>query len=592
MIFAILFSWTAAQAGEVQLILDGSGSMRGYVAAKSVETLVGGLHTAADAQGYSTVDRVFTSFADAPTVTWTPYETWKAKPTWGLTTHLSKALTEALSTSPDVVILITDNFQDETQQGGGQLGQTEGFYDSLRQLSTRHVYLFPHLVDFDGHVELSPEVSGACDLAFADALRVETPTSFEHQIFGVSRAKQGTCLAKYRGSRGLAVYAIGTHSGEDPQFTALLQSIGQTLALPTPLSIRGLVQDSIELTPLETVPTAGACAAAPLDPARRPNLTVYRTADGAYAVRPIGEFHYDPRAPAELLIGVGLRATDAHVQVGSASDRCDHAISLSVDALHFTTSPSLANLVSIPDVQAVAAPSAILGTFRNGDHQGMLISVPLPSLLPADTDPAVIAGNVSASAEIVLTVPREAMALRPELAARYFTQNPKDLVHIYSPDDVIRHLSADRAEIRIPVLVQSDVLAPADLAHPAKPPIVTVESTDPLNVGVLAVVTLLAILALGALWLLKPFGFRAYVQVGNGYEVEVDVGGLFRRLPPQDLRLSKPNEAKLIVKVWRQKPWNRLLVFQRDSEPAAAVPHNTQRELWNRLLSWTYSSQL
>jgi hypothetical protein len=541
---------SSAWADTLRILIDGSGSMRGYQRTGALDALVGDLFVAGREAGWDPAPRVFVTTALAPgEVSLLVWDTWSSDPTWGIETHLDKALEQGGS-GAHALVLLTDNFQDEANLGGGRAGSTERFYDLLRSQPMSRAWLVPVSLEFEGAVELAAR-SGLDDHTNPAELRqriLESTPSWAVGKGGIgtpSHTQAGPWQVQYQGHRGLATYFLLYEPSQQQAMVALTAALAKRREIPEPLLVRPLGMDSIVLrSPTRLQPDAAAmtCLGSRAGPFPRPNLRVQATGGQGELVPDSSnaEFRYDPRQPGTFTAAIEVAATESYVRVGAPEGSCGLAASVQVGPVVPRVPEELRGILIPAQSTGTVTPPVIVGRLseRTEGSGALFVSTELPPLVGPEVPPEVFDEKLTADFDITITLPRAALGLDAAVADRYFTSDPLDLARIYSPTDVVRHLASDEVALVIPVHVGADVMT-GHIVDPPRPPWLAISAA------------LAALVA--AWWYLRPLGFEARVMVRYGEDMnphDVQLGGLFRPRPAHPVHVGDNRCVNLRRAAW------------------------------------------
>ncbi len=564
LMIAVWFSAGVAYAAPLTVLVDGSGSMRGYDATGGLGALIAEIDRAASRSGWTPEPSVFSSRRGAAMQV-TPYSAWSSAPTWGSETHLDQAL-EVGARGAGALILITDNFQDPDSTGLAVASHTTTFYDMIGSMPMAEAWLLPELRPFRGNVELAAGGTIPRDAEGATELEALVRRSTDAAFYpggGISAprwlASDRLWLVPYDGLRGLAVYLFLFDEGQRSEFARLRSELEKESGDLRPLLVRPLGADAITLRPSEVEaldPKTLVCMSKdPVTPPP-PNLRLERSADGNLLV-PGDGFSYDPRSEGVFVAAVEVASTEQHVRVGDLTSSCDSGAVLRVEPLEVHVPDELRGVLLPGQSNGQVVPPVLLGQLSGSAAAGRTVVLVLrvPPLVGPEVPPDVFAQQIQARFNVVIDLPRGSLGLSDEVQNRYFTRDPTDLARIFSPADIVQHLAPERVEVVLPVYLQSEVMTPAAL--PAyEPPWLAIA------VGLAVVV---------GLWrYLSPLGLRGYIETdgvaGGRYVHPVRVGGVFG--PSVLVIKAGANEDQL--QVLRERWWRRALRVQ-DASGAGVV---------------------
>ena len=578
-------SLASTESPPLRVLVDGSGSMRGFESSGALTGLVERLESAGTRTGWTPATRVF--HAETPSdLQLSAWNEWNGAPIWGETTPLVAALKRGVQ-GAQALILVTDNFQDP-----GGSGSSEGvaeLYAALSEAQIARGHLIPELLEFKGNVDLGVggEVPGRKEgKRLRDAMVEQTPPHFVDSI-GTPRwvkLPDGRSFWKtaYSGRRGLAVYLILLNPALASEFEALSDAISGERSLPS-LLVWPLAGDAVGLR--ESVGSADRaaleCAGMTLAELPEPNLILESRDGGAYGLRPRPELVYDPRKPGRFVARIEPFATVGHVSVRNRAAGCESSATLGVGPLQVEAAKGNEDiLLPLSDERrrGEVLPPRLLSPIQSGDDSeghAVFVSFDVPPLVGPRVPEERIDGQVSAHFELLVELAAGSVALDDRVRGRFFTARPTDLARIYSPEDLIQRLSREGLTIRIPVSLPAEVFF---RPPPPRP------ETQPFPWG-----KLLAVLGLfAALWfVLRPLGFIVPLRfTGSKRALGVPVGGLLRRVH-EDRRKLNVGGARTL-QVARESVWARRIVLYEDGDQVGKlsrggetpVPGTNERVEW------------
>ena len=154
-IFICLFLISSDVNATIEFLIDGSGSMKGFFDAGSIQVLIDSLSNTASKAGISYTNKVFVSKRSENGEfknTKLNYERFllqyqhNQKP-FGSHTLLDIAF-EQRDPLADILFLITDNVQSDKETEGN----TDKFYRQFNASCVKRIYILPQLLDFRGRV--------------------------------------------------------------------------------------------------------------------------------------------------------------------------------------------------------------------------------------------------------------------------------------------------------------------------------------------------------------------------------------------------------------------------------------------------------
>jgi hypothetical protein len=563
---------TSAHAQDrLTVLIDGSGSMRGYFRTAAISNLVKSLIESA--QSWTVTSEVFVSNIDEPNISRIPLAEWPTdarSSSFGKSTRLD-VLVRALQPG-EAYVIVTDNFQDE----GKAIGRTGEFYAQLHGSALSQVYLVPALLPFDGRVEFAPGIGIPAGPGRAEQLRTQILAATHPNFLGQGgRIDQpewltpgnttGRWRVGYKGLRGLAVYLIRTaRTNEDGRFDAWADELGRRLDAP-PLLVhplgRGAVrlQASIDARP---DPQALRCAGLAAADLPTPNLTLDAGESGSagqqysLGLMPGQARTYDPRQSSRFVAVLEVVTTEDHVRLAATGD-CKTAARLEASPLQVTV-PEAQQGILLPEAdrrpRSDALPAHLVGSLdpRAKASRSVFLVLDLPALVGPEVSPGAFGGQLEARLELSVMVPRSAWQMAPEVRARYFTETPLDLARIFSPTDLVQVLApAEGVTLRIPMSVKPDVVN-------ATQPVAKAELPWGAMLGLLG-----ALLGLSFLWSwLLPLGFAAPVRCGQDPKIEAEVGGFLRN---RTYRFELPDG--IAIRFERARLFGRTLRVLQDDHP-------------------------
>ena len=567
----------SAATSRARILVDGSGSMRGYFPPGRLVEVVALIGDLVTSHGFSPRADAFVS-QEGSAIEWTPWADWlasKARDKWGTETKLDKALVEAQD-SADLIILVTDNFRDAAADAGGAQ-----LYRTMRSLGLPQVYLIPALLPFDGNVDLYPGdgIPRGPDASRAQHLRKRllehTDETFRTRgLVGTPRwltaGARGHWKVPYRGRRGLAIYVLATAALKETDVASQVASmIGKRAAdSVAPLHVRPLGQGAVTLLPASgrhpPDPKDLACGGDKSLPQPNLKLVPEEGGPGRYRLLQRGvdgsTTHFDPRTPSALRFAAELRSGAGHVEIAQSGEDCEGAARIELADFELNVEGGDKGILTLPESPSGQVTPAHLSGSLRADARGtrsIFVTINVPQLVGKEVGARHFGGQLVLRANIVIRVPRRSLHLARSVANRYFSQTPSDLARIYSPVDVVQSLAMDGdVELRIPL-----ELRPTVEALPPPPP------TSCLSTGALwGLGTGLALLAL--LWgVFRPLGLTVPIFVAvRKKAVAVRVGGLLR---PRVSELNVGGDQA--VRVSRPSPWRRAVLIRTMSGDAIGL---------------------
>lgn len=541
----------------LRVLVDGSGSMRGFVTSGALDDLVRRVEASGAAAGWNTGTRVFHA-ETAQEMDLSGWAEWRNDPTWGEATPLVRALTTGLQGARGLV-LVTDNFQDPA--GSGEAEGVAEVYAALREAGIHRAYFVPELLEFDGNVDLGSSKrtpAGARPADLLTQMKEDTDPRFVGQI-GSPRwveLPDGRAFWKtpYKGKRGLAVYLILMDSALGAEFEALASSLTESRNLPA-LLVWPLAGDAVGLRGSDAPadPRGLECVGLSSSDLPAPNLVLEAMPNGRYGLRPRPDMVYDPRRPGRFVASIEPYSTEGHVSLRHQASGCDSTTSLTVGDLEVrAASGDEGVLLPLKGGHAgTVLPPRLLSPIRalgEGSGQSVFVTFDVPPLVGPKVPDERIDGQVSASFDLRVQLAPGSVGLDDRVRRRFFTSKTTDLARIYSPEDLIRRLAGDGLDIAIPVQLPAEVFfrppppAPPRAAFPWAP--------------------MLALLGLlGGFWVaVRPLGFHAALYwTGGARALGVPVGGLVKTVESKHRLLNVGGSRTLQVR--RESWWGRTLLL-------------------------------
>lgn len=541
----------------LRVLIDGSGSMRGFVTSGALDDLVGRLGVSGAAAGWNTGVRVFHA-ETAHEMSLSVWSEWQNEPIWGEATPLVKALETGLRGARGLV-LVTDNFQDP-----GGSGEAEGVaevYAALRKAGIHRAYFVPELLGFDGNVDLGASQrtpKGARPGDLLAQMREDTDPRFVERI-GTPRwvsLPDGRSFWKtpFKGKRGLAVYLILMDPALGREFEALASSLTQSRNLPA-LLVWPLAGDAVGLRSSDAPvdPRGLQCVGLSSEDLPAPNLLLHASQGGGYGLRPRPDMVYDPRRPGRFVASIEPYSTEGHVSLRHKANGCDSTTSLTVGDLDVRAAAGNAGVL-LPlegGHEGRVLPPRLLSPIRalgEGSGQSVFVTFDVPPLVGPKVPDRRIDGQVSASFDLKVQLAPGSVGLEDRVRRRFFTSKTTDLARIYSPEDLIRRLAGDGLSIEIPVQL------PAEVFFRPPPP---EAPREPFPWGVL-----LALLGVCVgLWVaIRPLGFHAPMHWSGGPRaLGIPVGGLLKKVDAKHRLVNVGGSRAVLVR--RASWWSRTLLI-------------------------------
>ena len=149
----LLFLSLSLEAGQAMVLIDKSGSMRGFFKTGALGDIYNGVRSAIKSSPLFPEVELY-GFDTNGLQTYTGFKA--IKPAGD--TLIDKALMEAINKKPDLIIIITDNIQDPG--GENTTSDVTKFYQLLKRPVVEWVFIFPLKLPFDGWVYSHGQWSG------------------------------------------------------------------------------------------------------------------------------------------------------------------------------------------------------------------------------------------------------------------------------------------------------------------------------------------------------------------------------------------------------------------------------------------------
>ncbi|MBU0551461.1 hypothetical protein KKB55_21085 [Myxococcota bacterium] len=540
LVILLCLTFLKVYASPLRILVDGSGSMKGFFSTNGVEELVRQIENASKSYQFEVNSTVFISNKDSSEIIFQNLWTWlKENPSkrYGNITKLDELVGNF--SKNEAIIIITDNFQDNEGEG---IGRTQLFYRRLQDTALSRVYSAPVLLEFDGRVEVGvgigiPEGKENAHKIYESALaytskhfigkdgKIGTPVWYS------PTNQQGLWKIPYKGLRGLAVYLLLTESDDEIEykFKNFVEFIGQKTNT-SPLLIRPLGSDAVKLKATESGqpdPKALECAGIEINSLPKANLNFQVNDKGEYSLglKPDVALRYNPRNPAQFVVAFDIISTQAHIQLHPGGE-CESSAKLIASPLKVEAARQD---ILLPGVQgrAYAQPAYLVTPLDSVGPRAVFLVIDLPPLVGPDVPDEVFAGQLSASLDFKIQVPPSAWRTAPNVQRRYFTPNPLDLARVFSPKDLVRVLAPPAIELSLPVHLRSEVINPAP--RPQTPMDFPWWLLGLFGVGGLST----------GLWRwLRPLGFYAPVRVNGQRGRAVRVGGVLKPIRGSKLNIG------------------------------------------------------
>ncbi len=500
-----LFFAGRAESAEVQILVDGSGSMRGYVQTEALANLVEryAQRVEVSANTSSSIDAFVTG--SSGTTTLVSFEHWVSSPSYGYHTDLEAALGKR-DEDTRLLVMLTDNVHDPL--GSGNSPETDDFYAALQHLPVTRTWLVLHLVEFDGPVEV-PKVPGlpSQQTALRELIERDTPPS--QGVVSKLSERTRYWRAVYSGNRALAAYVFA--------FSETAAVVGEELVEALdgpgdrPLRIKPMEQNTLKLTQAKEFrpdPSAMRCQTGkPRDPVST-NLTLVHD-DTGLRLTPAEGFRYEPALPVTLGVNIRYSSNEDHIQVGELGGLdvdCDRLARVSIENLRIHVPDELMGVLTAEAREAWVSPNVISGDLSAAEGASSAqVAIHVPPLVGPDVPAFIVGDDIQLSADLSVVVPGESFRLDSDIWGTYFTDKTTDLTRLYSPADPVSQLASRQVTLQIPLLVPS-FSPPCD--GPEGPPC-SPERSSFLGF-LLGGAALLALLL--AWYILQPLGLKVQLQ--------------------------------------------------------------------------------
>jgi hypothetical protein len=564
-ILLLLLSYHHSFAQQKMLVaIDGSGSMKGYFHTKEINHIIDQLQTTARANQIQIETNLFVSSpindsleSSSTILSYPIWETWNFdhidKNTWGTETHLNDALNELYNKS-DILIMITDNFQDDGAVGSND---NESFYQSIREKNFKYVYFAPFKVMFDGNVDLFP----TNDLStFQEAKQAKALLDYLKSKT-LSNASQSAKLSSpslvkkpgrpsywklhYNGLRSLAMYIFVSQSASQTKLFEFIKALGSKYHFLSEnlLLIHPIAQDSFSLTNLDSFDPkliAGICQLPVAENATdiKPQVKISSTTDEniPYKLSVNDKAlvnDYNPKRSSALTLGLEVSFSNKQIQMSNQENPCDTQLDLKiVDFVNQTKIDGMLRSDIPSEISTQLFPSKLVIIDKEKSRAQALINIELPAIVNEEIDNEVVTGNIESSFNIAVKVPKNMIQLSDKFKNDIFTENPSDLTKIYSSQDLISYLIPNKESyffVKLPVRIEPDVLSYREA------PIV---EEEPIQIpwGLILSV-LLSILGFNHYY--QPFGLKVPIKYQEHQKGRlVKLGGLFYHTDPKKINID------------------------------------------------------
>jgi len=475
------FLTSSAMAATIELLIDGSGSMKGFFDAGSIQVLIDRLSNTASRAGIAYTNTVVVSKRSKSGVfnnTKLNYKQFllqlqrNQKP-FGSHTLLDIAF-EQRDPLADILFIITDNVQSDKETQGN----TDKFYRQFNAPCVKRIYILPELLDFRGRV-------------YFDKVLFANFDTFKRQLIDANGAEKfygtkflsGTTsyIAYYRGKRGLIVYAIQLSDESVEAYRKILSSLcnpdgenDQAGVLTPVLRIKPIDQSQVRLCGVDdnTVDVRKAIIEqqSRLSPNRKvrvyfPNMKLHLNPKGNRLAP------FDDKNPPSFRLNsenlvrfyFSLSSVLNHVSIGKPDENGKTNVKLSIsnptlrvlkeadkDILEFAPSrgqiipPHLAGSLKSGDSGAkhYYVAEAKLGPCRIKWSLRKFFTLIIPRKIP-----------VQMNFDIRMVIPPDQLFLAEDFQEKYFTDNLNRIDRIYSPRDLIEYLSKEPIYIDMNVVM-------------------------------------------------------------------------------------------------------------------------------------------
>jgi len=417
-IIAIFIFSKAISSQSIAIAIDGSGSMRGYFKAGSLEKYIDDKYEKfvsffpSDSNGK--VDKIF--FINKEIL---PYE--PAPRTMGDITVLDISFKKILAKKYDIIFLITDNVQDTEEDSI----TTVAFYKELAKEEIREVNVAPELLDFNGNVILR-----------------------DYSV-------------PHTGKRGILSYLILINDNYRSYYYKFLSLFKENVLLIKPITnknikIIGVRQNEIDVVKQSVMNLLSKCSGA-YSKIILPNVEI--VSNGSIVP-------YDKENPPSFSLDkqnllnffFSLESILEHINIGNDNNPCDREIKLEVNNL--TILPKrLKDKIFFNNIKTLGkiAPPSLIGSLKKNETYKYYYYCEVRfgpfeynwNLLDFFQYLRFNSIKLKMNFDITLTVPPNYFSLTEEYRNKYFTNDINEYNKIYSPVDLVQFINTEPVIINL-----------------------------------------------------------------------------------------------------------------------------------------------
>lgn len=448
-----------SEAATVEILVDGSDSMRGFFETGSLQSLVENLARNASKGGVILEQSVFVS---SPVGAGYKIQTRKrdyrtfvrdferGQAGFGELTLLDVAF-EGRNQKTDILFLVTDNIQSEPESQEN----TEKFYQKFTRSTCQRIYILPRILSFDGKVFYARNRFESLTAFRTALIRANGVDAFDFSSFVEGSTEY---YARYRGKRGLIVYAIQLSDAKEDEnaYRQILLAIGKDKVL----LIKPIDDQQIEISGVEQLGTASL--------GNQPNMRL------EVSTSPPSLVPFDMVNPPLFrlnqrnLIRFYFRLSSKlkHVNIGKPKKNGKIDVSLSIPNPMVSFHDSDKQLIESGSYHGrVEPPYLVEPLFAMDGERGVrsdhlyvaeIQFGPYSIRWNLENSFALVGKrNISAKMrfDIQMAIPPDQLSLSELFRQRYFTDDPTRIDRIYTPTDLIEFVSKEPIQIYLPVRI-------------------------------------------------------------------------------------------------------------------------------------------
>lgn len=455
-LFIGFISCTQVAEAQVNILVDGSGSMEGFFRTNSLQSWVERLSQVSQDQRLPVETKVFIS-KELNQPEWKPYDAFlndNEREKWGNYTLLDWAFRKGRQFAP-IVFLVTDNVQSSKDS------DTKHLYVELNspnvKKNVRILYFVPNLVSFDGKIYLERRHPLIGSHSLSDIHKKLKQVNSKAQIMEVVE-RRDKIVAGYQGLRGLVTYAILLDESLKGPFLTLLRSLRHS-GEEELLLVQPITSKEINLVGEEDFRKVVRASRRPNLP--RPNMVLKPAQRNGQLynillpARPQDPPHFRLDRRNGLLFYFSLRSRLRHVNINRSSTKQAPTLkipktSLKISAKNQADQPILNNSRGVGQVYPPRLVGELMANSRNQYfYLGQIAFGPFKVGFWPQVRLTPI--HLVLRFAVQMTVPPEAFSLTESYDRQYFTRSPYQINRVYSPVDLIQYLSTQPVPIKMDV---------------------------------------------------------------------------------------------------------------------------------------------